>query len=284
MIGTAEDHHSNPMKIAISKFKREAAALSRSTPCAPATRRSLTSGFRSGRAPMARCFMALMHELIAQDLIDHAFLKRYTNAPQLVVLDEGEREGLFAFDPAAGPPPDGRNPHNKLVWDNITARQSAPIHKVSRPASNLHCKATIDCATALESRRRCNCSAKESRTALPNGPRTSPAYRTTHPTISARLRRRQPHSNMASSYRSHGPTRGVSNTRPHRPARSRFMRCADWPHTRTDFKRCVRWRSNELARNDRAPEASSQGALSPPYRSELSRVLFSRPRSAETLR
>ncbi len=63
--------------------------------------------------------MALMHELIAQDLIDQAFLKRYTNAPQLVVLDEGEREGLFAFDPAAGPLPDGRNPHNKLVWDSV---------------------------------------------------------------------------------------------------------------------------------------------------------------------
>ncbi|MDQ2780374.1 MAG: molybdopterin oxidoreductase family protein, partial [Pseudomonadota bacterium] len=46
-------------------------------------------------------------------------LKRYTNAPQLVVLDEGEREGLFAFDsnPEKGPPGDGRHPHNKLVWD-----------------------------------------------------------------------------------------------------------------------------------------------------------------------
>ena len=34
-----------------------------------------------------------------------------------MVLDEGEREGLFAFDPnpEKGPPGDGRNPHNKLV-------------------------------------------------------------------------------------------------------------------------------------------------------------------------
>ena len=44
-------------------------------------------------------FMALLHELIRTDRIDHAFLKRFTNAPQLVVLDDGEREGLFAFDP-----------------------------------------------------------------------------------------------------------------------------------------------------------------------------------------
>ncbi|MDF2464411.1 MAG: formate dehydrogenase, partial [Ramlibacter sp.] len=39
-----------------------------------------------------------------------------------VVLDEGEREGLFAFDPAAGPPGDGRNPHNKLAWDMAISR------------------------------------------------------------------------------------------------------------------------------------------------------------------
>ena len=66
--------------------------------------------------------MALLHELIANDLVDHAFLKRYTNAPQLVVLDDGEREGLFAFDPdpAKGPPGDGRDPHNKLVWDKAS--------------------------------------------------------------------------------------------------------------------------------------------------------------------
>jgi len=55
--------------------------------------------------------------LIGQGLIDREFIQRYTNGPQLVVLDEGEREGLFAFDPAAGPPGDGRHPHNKLAWD-----------------------------------------------------------------------------------------------------------------------------------------------------------------------
>jgi anaerobic selenocysteine-containing dehydrogenase len=55
MIGTAEDHHSNPMKIALSKFKRAAGASSRSTRCAPAIRRSPTNGFRSSPAPTARC-------------------------------------------------------------------------------------------------------------------------------------------------------------------------------------------------------------------------------------
>ena len=38
--------------------------------------------------------MALLR-LMRTDTLDHAFLKRYTSAAA-VVLDEGEREGLFA--------------------------------------------------------------------------------------------------------------------------------------------------------------------------------------------
>ena len=117
MIGTAEDHHSNPLKIAISQFKRRGGRFISINPV-----RTGYSAIADEWIPIrpgtdGALFMALMHELIAQDLIDHQFLKRYTNAPQLVVLNEGEREGLFAFNPDAGPPPDGRNPHNKLVWD-----------------------------------------------------------------------------------------------------------------------------------------------------------------------
>ncbi len=123
MIGTAEDHHSNPMKIAISKFKREGGRFISINPV-----RTGYSAIADEWIPIkpgtdGALFMALMHELIAQDLIDRPFLQRYTNAPQLVVLDEGHREGLFAFDanPDAlankGPPGDGRHPHNKLIWD-----------------------------------------------------------------------------------------------------------------------------------------------------------------------
>ena len=55
MLGTAEDHHSNPLKASISKFKRAGAVSSRSIRCAPATRRSPTNGSRSAPAPTARC-------------------------------------------------------------------------------------------------------------------------------------------------------------------------------------------------------------------------------------
>ncbi|WP_219216806.1 molybdopterin oxidoreductase family protein [Variovorax boronicumulans] len=119
MIGTAEDHHSNPMKIALSKFKRDGGRFISINPV-----RTGYSAIADEWIPIkpgtdGALFMALLHELIASNLIDHAFLRRFTNAPQLVVLDEGEREGLFAFDPdpARGPPGDGRNPHNKLIWD-----------------------------------------------------------------------------------------------------------------------------------------------------------------------
>ena len=123
MIGTAEDHHSNPMKIALGKFKRAGGRFISINPI-----RTGYSAIADEWIPIkpgtdGALFMALLHELLAQDLIDHAFLKRFTNAPQLVVLDDCDRQGLFAFDPdpAKGPPGDGRNPHNKLVWDKTSA-------------------------------------------------------------------------------------------------------------------------------------------------------------------
>jgi anaerobic selenocysteine-containing dehydrogenase len=120
MIGTAEDHHSNPMKIAISNFKRAGGRFISINPV-----RTGYSAIADEWIPIkpgtdGALFMALLHELIGNDLIDRPFLQRFTNAPQLVVLDEGEREGLFAFDPANGPPGDGRHPHNKLAWDLAT--------------------------------------------------------------------------------------------------------------------------------------------------------------------
>jgi anaerobic selenocysteine-containing dehydrogenase len=104
MIGTAEDHHSNPMKIAISKFKRAGGRFISINPV-----RTGYSAIADEWIPIkpgtdGALFMALLHELIGNELVDHAFLKRFTNAPQLVVLDDCEREGLFAFDPERGPP------------------------------------------------------------------------------------------------------------------------------------------------------------------------------------
>ena len=121
MIGTAEDHASNPLKIAIGEFKRRGGRFVSINPV-----RTGYSAIADEWIPIrpgtdGALFMALLHELIASDLVDHAFLKRCTNAPQLVVLDAGEREGMFAHDPANGPPGDGRHPHNKLIYDTATS-------------------------------------------------------------------------------------------------------------------------------------------------------------------
>jgi sulfite dehydrogenase (quinone) subunit SoeA len=102
MIGTAEDHHSNPMKIALSQFKRDGGRFISINPV-----RTGYSAIADEWIPIrpgtdGALFMALMQVLIEKDLIDRPFLQRFTNAPQLVVLDEGEREGLFAFDPERG--------------------------------------------------------------------------------------------------------------------------------------------------------------------------------------
>lgn len=117
MIGTAEDHHSNPMKLALGKFKRAGGRFISINPV-----RTGYSAIADEWIPIrpgtdGALFMALLHELIGDGLVDRPFLQRFTNAPQLVVLDDGEREGLFAFDPEAGPPGDGRHPHNKLAFD-----------------------------------------------------------------------------------------------------------------------------------------------------------------------
>jgi len=120
MIGTAEDHHSNPLKIAISKFKRRGGRFIAINPVRTGYAAIADTWIPIRPGTDGALFMAMLHELIARDLIDRRYLQRYTNAPQLVVLGDGESEGLFAFDPAAGPPGDGRHPHNKLAWDKAS--------------------------------------------------------------------------------------------------------------------------------------------------------------------
>lgn len=119
MIGTAEDHHSNPMKIALSKFKRSGGRFISINPV-----RTGYSAIADEWIPVkpgtdGALFMALMHELIRTEQYDAAFLKRYSNSGQLVCLDAGPEEGLFLFDPDSDPI-NVDLPHNKYVWDEKT--------------------------------------------------------------------------------------------------------------------------------------------------------------------
>lgn len=119
MIGTAEDHHSNPMKIALSKFKRAGGRFISINPV-----RTGYSAIADEWIPIkpgtdGALFMALMHELIRTEQYDADFLKRYSNSGQLVCLDAGPEEGLFLFDPDSDPI-NADLPHNKYVWDSNT--------------------------------------------------------------------------------------------------------------------------------------------------------------------
>ncbi|MBV6410419.1 MAG: molybdopterin oxidoreductase family protein [Burkholderiales bacterium] len=120
MIGTAEDHHSNPLKIALSKFKRNGGRFVSINPV-----RTGYSAIADEWVPIrpgtdGALLLAIIHEVIAQGLYDRDFLVRYTNAGQLVNLDERSDEfGMFLRTEV--PEEEGCfDPQNKLWWDRAS--------------------------------------------------------------------------------------------------------------------------------------------------------------------
>jgi sulfite dehydrogenase (quinone) subunit SoeA len=134
MIGTAEDHHSNPMKAALSKFKRDGGRFIAINP------------IRTGYAAIAdewvpirpgtdgALFMALIRELIALGLYDRDFVARYTNAGQLVNQDEASDDfGMMLRNPEG----EVINPlrhHNFYWWDRHSGKPVADHAEGSDPA------------------------------------------------------------------------------------------------------------------------------------------------------
>ena len=88
MFGTAEDHHSNPLKMALSKFKRDGGRFITINPV-----RTGYSAIADEWVPIkpgtdGALILALIHEIIKQGLYDREFLIQYTNAAQMVNLDK----------------------------------------------------------------------------------------------------------------------------------------------------------------------------------------------------
>ncbi len=117
MIGTAEDHHSNPLKMAISKFKRQGGKFISINPV-----RTGYSAIADEWIPIkpgtdGALFLALTNEIIRQGLYDRDYLVQYSNAAELVNLDENSSEyGMFVRFEV--PPEEGCfDPQNKLWWD-----------------------------------------------------------------------------------------------------------------------------------------------------------------------
>ncbi|MDD2774501.1 MAG: molybdopterin oxidoreductase family protein [Gallionella sp.] len=120
MIGTAEDHHSNPLKSAIGDFKRNGGRFVAINPV------------RSGYAAIAdewipikpgtdgALILAIIREIIALGLYDRDFLARYTNSGQLVNQDESSKEfGMMMRNPE-GDKINPLRPHNFYWWDRHT--------------------------------------------------------------------------------------------------------------------------------------------------------------------
>ncbi len=117
MIGTAEDHHSNPMKIALSKFKRQGGKFISINPV-----RTGYSAIADEWIPIkpgtdGALLLALINEIIKQGLYDRDFLVKYSNAAELVNMDESSTEcGMFVRFEV--PKEEGCfDAQNKLWWD-----------------------------------------------------------------------------------------------------------------------------------------------------------------------
>jgi anaerobic selenocysteine-containing dehydrogenase len=173
MIGTAEDHHSNPLKIAISKFKRAGGRFVSINPV-----RTGYSAIADEWVPIrpgtdGALLLALVHELIATGLYDREFLVRYTNAGQLVNADaDSDDFGLLARD-AASPEVNPMYPQNKLWWDRHTGRPVA----THTPVPILSCSAASPCPTAATCARPSTSSKNACAAARRPGPKASPACR-----------------------------------------------------------------------------------------------------------
>jgi anaerobic selenocysteine-containing dehydrogenase len=105
MFGVAEDHDSNPIKIGLGKLKSHGKAKFVSVNPIRTGYSAIADewiGIRPGTDGLF--VLAILQELLRAGKIDTEYLARYTNAPWLVVQNEGAADhGLFARDVAGQP-------------------------------------------------------------------------------------------------------------------------------------------------------------------------------------
>ncbi len=130
MIGTAEDHHSNPMKIALSKFKRAGGRFISINPV-----RTGYSAIADEWIPIrpgadGALLQALVHELLRTGRFDADFTAHYTNGAQLLRVQPGDaQDGLFIPDASGAAHSQGR-----MWWDAVTQRPVPAWSEGAQPA------------------------------------------------------------------------------------------------------------------------------------------------------
>ena len=125
LFGCAEDHDSNPLKIALGELKARGVKIVSVNPVRTGYSAIADEwlGIRPGTDGLL--VLALVHELLRAGKIDVDYLIRYTNAPWLVIQDPGaDEDGLFARDEAGRP----------LVWDRVQKAPRAAFDPDVRPA------------------------------------------------------------------------------------------------------------------------------------------------------
>jgi sulfite dehydrogenase (quinone) subunit SoeA len=104
MFGVAEDHDSNPIKIALSGLRRRGAKFISVNPVRTGYSAIADEwiGLRPGTDGLF--VLSLVHELLRADKIDFDYLGRYTNAAWLVIQAPGTQDdGLFVRNDAGEP-------------------------------------------------------------------------------------------------------------------------------------------------------------------------------------
>lgn len=127
IFGVAEDHDSNPIKMGLGKLKARGAKVVAVNP--------VRSGYNAiadewvGITPGTDglFILALIHELLRSGHVDLDYLLRYTNAPHLVVQNDGGPDhGLIARNEAGEPLVWDREEHRARGWTEISTK--AALH------------------------------------------------------------------------------------------------------------------------------------------------------------
>jgi sulfite dehydrogenase (quinone) subunit SoeA len=125
IFGVAEDHDSNPIKMGLSRLKERNVKTIAVNPVRTGYNAIADEwvGIKPGTDGLF--VMSLIHQLIAAGRVDIDYLIRYTNAPWLVIRnDGGPDDGLFARDKNGQP----------LIWDRKKGKAVSSNAKQIHPA------------------------------------------------------------------------------------------------------------------------------------------------------
>ena len=146
VFGVAEDHDSNPIKMGLSRLKARGAKIVSVNPVRTGYSAIADQwlGVRPGTDGLF--VLSLIHELLRNRTVDLDYLIRYTNAPWLVVEDDG----LFAKDAEGKALVQDRESGALVPFDakgvkpNLHGRVTLPDGRSARPVFELMAEAYLD--------------------------------------------------------------------------------------------------------------------------------------------